>query len=254
MINLIRFAFLAAILLFWQILSPAYKMEFFISTPADIFHSFWGSVQDGSLFYHAGITSIEALGGFALGSAIGMTLGLMLGRFETLAKILDPFLMGFYSLPKAALAPLFILWFGIGLDMKIYLAASIVFFLVFLNTFTGVRNVSREQISILRLMGATERHLITKVVIPSAVTWVFAGLRLSVPYALIGAIVGEIIAANRGLGFLLAHATGEFDTAGTFAALFAIMILALLLNVSVNAIEKALLPWKTVEAEREITV
>src|SRR3546814_7195594 len=122
---------------------------------------------------------------------------------------LDPFIMAFYSLPKGALAPLFILWIGIGMDMKIVLTAAIVFFLVFLNTYTGVRNVSRELIAILNLMGANEPQVLTKVVLPSAVTWVFAGLRISVPYALIGAIVGELMASNRGLGYLLVQAQGQ---------------------------------------------
>src|SRR6202008_4745883 len=107
-------------------------------------------------------------------------------------EIVNPFIMAFYSPPKLALAPLFILWFGIGMDMKIVLTATIVFFLVFLNTYTGVRNVSPELVVIMRLMRANERHLLTKVVIPSAVTWVFAGLRVSVPYSLVGAVVGEL--------------------------------------------------------------
>lgn len=253
-INLIRLALLGAIVAIWQLGAPAGGMEFFISTPSAIWASLSERIMDGSIFYHAGITSVEAIGGFLLGGTIGFLIGLFLGRFEYLAKVLDPFLMAFYSLPKAALAPLFILWFGIGMDMKIILAASIVFFLVFLNTFTGVRQVPREQVAILRLMGAKERHILTKLVIPSAVTWVFAGLRLSVPYALIGAIVGEIIAANRGLGYLLSHATGQFDAAGTFAALFAIMALAVLLNITVNFTERKLLPWKQVEKNRDVSV
>src|SRR3977135_3053933 len=157
----------------------------------------------------------------------GMRVASGVGQTRTLADILDPFIMIFYSLPKIALAPLFVLWFGVGIDMKIILTASVVFFLVFLNTYTGVRNVSRELIAILRLMGASDRHVLTKVILPSAVSWVFAGLRLSVPYALIGAIVGELIAANQGLGYLLADASGQFNTAGVFAALLAIVLLAL---------------------------
>lgn len=252
--NLIRFGILAFIVVVWEVVAPLSDMEFFISTPSAIWRSLAARIADGSLFFHAWITSVEAIGGFLLGGSIGFVVGLFLGRFEYLAKILDPFLMAFYSLPKAALAPLFILWFGIGMDMKVILAASIVFFLVFLNTFTGVRQVSRELVAIMRLMGATERHILAKVVIPSAITWVFAGLRLSVPYALIGAIVGEIIAANRGLGYLLSHATGQFDAAGTFAALFAIMVLAVLLNISVNFIERKLLPWKEIEKSRDVAV
>ena len=108
--------------------------------------------------------------------------------------------------------------------MKIALTATIVFFLVFLNTFTGVRNVSPELVSILRLMGANERHVMFKVIIPSAIVWVFTGLRLSVPYAMIGAIVAEMMAANRGLGYLLSHSSSMFDTAGVFAALVAVIL------------------------------
>jgi NitT/TauT family transport system permease protein len=183
-----------------------------------------------------------------------MVAGILLGRSRLLAEVFSPILAAFYSMPKAALAPLFILWFGIGLSMKVILAASIVFFIVFLNTFTGAREVSPELITILRLMKATERHVLLKIVVPSAIVWVFAGLRLSVPYALIGAIVGEIIAANRGLGYLLAHAAGRFDTPGTFAALFAIVVLSLALNQLVQIAERRLMPWRAAEIRQEISV
>jgi NitT/TauT family transport system permease protein len=250
----LRILLVAFILALWEYASDRYVPAFFISSPTEIGSSFWGSVLDGDIFFHASITAIEAIGGFILGASLGFLVGLILGRQELLAKVLDPFITAFYSLPKVALAPLFILWFGIGLDMKIILAATIVFFLVFLNTYTGVRSVSRELLAILRLMGAKEHQLITKVVIPAALSWVFTGLRLSVPYALIGAIVGEIIASNRGLGFMLSDAAGQFDTAGVFSALLAIVALALLLNVIVKQLEKRLMPWKTSEDSREITV
>jgi NitT/TauT family transport system permease protein len=129
-----------------------------------------------------------------------------------------------------------------------------VFFLVFLNTYTGVRSVSREQLTVIRLMGASERQLVSKLVLPSAITWVFAGLRLSVPYALIGAIVGEIIASNRGLGYLISNAASKFDTPGVFAALIAIIVLTMLLNLAVNLLERVLMPWKEAEEHREVTV
>ena len=145
------------------------------------------------------------------------------------------------------------LWFGVGIDMKIILTASVVFFLVFLNTYTGVRNVSRELIAILRLMG--ERPACPHQGDPaSAVSWVFAGLRLSVPYALIGAIVGELIAANQGLGYLLADASGQFNTAGVFAALLAIVLLALVLNFFVKILEKLVMPWHQDQELREFSI
>jgi NitT/TauT family transport system permease protein len=117
-----------------------------------------------------------------------------------------------------------------------------------------VRDVSKELQSILYLMGAGERHVLTKVVLPSAITWVFAGLRISVPYALIGAIVGELIASNRGLGFLLSNSAAQFDTAGVFAALIAIMALAFTLNTLVRIGERYLMPWKDVDTQREVTI
>ena len=251
----IRAALLGSILLIWELASGTLVPTFFISKPSRIFTVFWSWVQDGSLFFHAGITASEALTGFLVGGTVGMTVGLILGRATRLSEVINPFITAFYSIPKLALAPLFILWFGIGFDMKVALIATIVFFLVFLNTYTGVRDVSRELMAILRLMGAGEKHLLTKVVIPSAVTWVFAGLRISAPYALVGAVVGELVASNRGLGYLLAHAAGQFNTAGVFAALVAIVVLASCLNFAVGWGSRRAMPWRNVEgASREITI
>jgi NitT/TauT family transport system permease protein len=251
---LARIAFLAAILIGWQYGSTILNITFFVSRPTDIAATFVRLVESGAFFYHLSITTIEASLGFLFGSAAGISAGLLLGRLTRLADVLDPFLMAFYSLPKVALAPLFILWFGIGIEMKVILAAATVFFLVFLNTYTGVRNVSVEQLAILRLMGAKERHLVTKVIVPSAFTWVFAGLRLSVPYALIGAVVGEIIAANRGVGYLLSDAAAQFDTAGVFAALIGIVGLAMIFNGFVRLAERLLMPWKIDERYQEVSV
>jgi NitT/TauT family transport system permease protein len=249
-----RIALFVGLMLSWQFGSTLGHLDFYISTPSEIGASFWSLLRSGAFVFHAGITTTEALLGFIIGGTGGVLVGLALGRSTFLADVLDPFLTAFYSLPKVALAPLFVLWFGIGIEMKIILAAVTVFFLVFLNTYTGVRNVSREQLLVIRLMGANERHLLTKVVIPSAFTWVFAGLRLSVPYALIGAVVGEIIASNRGLGFLVSDAAAKFDTAGVFAALLGIVALAMLLNIAVKRTEMWLMPWKTADELREATV
>jgi NitT/TauT family transport system permease protein len=250
----LRVLLLAGFLGLWEAVSGRLVPTFFISKPSRIFTVFWAWVQDGSLFFHAGITATEALAGFVVGGVIGMTVGLILGRATRVSEVINPFITAFYSVPKLALAPLFILWFGIGIDMKIALIATIVFFLVFLNTYTGVREVSRELTAILKLMGAGERHLMTKVVIPSAITWVFAGLRISAPYALVGAVVGELVASNRGLGYLLVHAAGQFDTAGVFAALVAIIILAALLNAAVGYAASRAMPWRNVGSSHEITI
>ena len=253
-IFLLRVGLLVTILLAWQLASGPVIPTFFISKPSAIFTVLAQWVKDGSLFFHAAITATEAFAGFLLGAFAGIAVGLVLGRAKIVADVVHPFINAFYSLPKLALAPLFILWFGIGMDMKIVLVATIVFFLVFLNTYTGVRNVSPEQITIMRLMGAREHHLLTKVVIPSAIAWVFAGLRISVPYSLVGAVVGELVAANRGLGYLLAHSAGQFDTAGVFAALVSVVVLAGILNACVCYLAARAMPWRSNEGDREAFV
>ncbi len=255
-LQLYRVLLAVTVIVVWQLASGTLVAEFFISKPTAIYAALRQLVLTGNLFFHVGITATEAFVGFILGACAGIAAGVLLGRIQFLADLLQPFILAFYSLPKIALAPLFILWIGIGMNMKIVLTGTVVFFLVFLNTFTGVRTVSKELEAILHLMGANERHVLTKVVLPSAITWVFAGLRISVPYALIGAIVGELIAANRGLGFVLANASGQFDTAGVFAALLVIMSLAFCLNALVRLAEIKLMPWKAGESrnEREITI
>ncbi len=247
-----RLVLIAVLLAFWEVAALTFADEFFISRPSAIAGKFAELVVSGRLFLHGGITAAETLAGFAAGAMAGIFVGLVLGRNEWLARLLDPILIAVNSLPKVALAPLFIMWFGIDMGMKIVLTATIVFFLVFINTYNGVRNVDPQLIEILRLMGANERHLMTKVIVPSALQWVFAGLQLSIPYALIGAVVGEIMAANRGLGFLLQDAAGQLDTGGVFAALLGIVILALLLQVAVRLAEKRLTPWRENSETREI--
>lgn len=239
-----RLSLLVIILLIWELVSGALVDKFWVSEPSDIFQSLYTWMLSGELFFHIGITAQEMIIGFFIGAAGGALLGFILGRSEFLAKLLDPFIMALYSLPKVALAPLFILWFGIGIEMKIVFAAVIVFYLVFFNTYAGVKNVDSDLLDNIRLMGATERQILLKVTIPSALNWVFVGFKMSVPYALIGAVVGEITASNRGVGFLISYSAGQFDTAGTFAAVIILMIMAVLLNFGLGVLEKHFLRWK----------
>jgi NitT/TauT family transport system permease protein len=149
-------------------------------------------------------------------------------------------------LPKVALAPLFVLWFGLGVESKVALAAVLVLFLVFLNTYAGVREVDQDLIDGARLMRASRVQVITKVIIPSALSWVFAGLKISVPYALIGAVLGEMLAANQGLGYLVQYSGSQFDTAGVFAVLFVIALLAVVLNFLVELVQHRMQRWRVV--------
>lgn len=182
--------------------------------------------------------------GLAVGGFLGASAGLVLGRSPFLSELLNPVLIAIYSLPKVALAPLFILWFGIDLASKVALVSIIVFFLVFFNTYSGVREVDQRLINTLRIAGATEGEVFRFVILPSAAVRIFTGLRLAVPYALIGAIIAELMASSRGIGYQLQFAAQMFNTSGVFASLLVLMIVALTLNALLTVVERRLLRWK----------
>lgn len=215
-----------------------------VPSPLAIWAHLWKITLDGTLEFHAWITIQETLAGFLIGSIGGIVLGFAIGRYAALAEVLDPFILAVYSVPKVALAPLFVVWFGIGIEMKIVLAAITVIFIVFFNTLAGVRNVDRDLIDAVWLMGAKPRDVLFKVLVPSAMSWALTGVRISIPYALIGAIIGELIASNRGIGYLISSAAAAYDTAGVFAVLIVLTILAMLLNAVVDEIDRRLSKWK----------
>lgn len=228
----------------WHFASGTLINDFYISNPRAVFVRIVEWMADGSLLRHTWSTTYETLLGFAIGALVGIVLGFWLGVHDFASRVLHPFLLFFFALPKPALAPLLILWFGFGPGSKIALAALLVFFLVFYNTYSGVREVDRDYVDVVRLMNGRPNQVFMKVIVPSALTWVLAGVQVSVPFALIGAIVGEMLAANQGLGYLVQYAGAEFDTAGVFAALIAIAVLAVALNKVVDLVEAALQPWK----------
>ncbi|WP_241032430.1 ABC transporter permease [Rhodococcus pseudokoreensis] len=237
-IQLGRIGIVVAILAIWEFISGRWVDEFWISKPSAIWEVLWGWISSGDILIHLQTTLTEMLLGLVFGAVGGITVGFVLGRVEWLAQLLDPIVTAIYSLPKVALAPLFILWFGVDLASKVVLTAVVCFFLVFYNTYAGVRDVDKDLVDVVRVMGGRRSDLLLKVVLPSAAVWIYTGLRLAVPYALIGAVVGEIVASNKGLGFLLARAAGTFNTAGTFAALFILMLIGTLLNFMVDWSER----------------
>jgi NitT/TauT family transport system permease protein len=235
-----------AILFVWQGASGRLVDNFFISNPIDVGRRLAEWTLDGSIFVHLWATIYATTVGFTLGSVIGAVLGIWLGVSPFASRLLNPYLNALNALPKVALAPLFVLWFGLGIDSKIALAAVLVLFLVFLNTFAGVRQVDQDLIDGARLMRATRMQVISKVIVPSALSWLFAGLRVSVPYALIGAVLGEMIASNRGLGYLVQFSGAQFDTAGVFAVLIVIALLAMALNFVVDIVQNRMERWRIV--------
>jgi NitT/TauT family transport system permease protein len=240
-----RLLILAAALVAWEIIGGDYVDTFWISQPSDIYAKLAKWLVSGTLGFQLAVTLQEMLIGFTIGAVAGLVTGFVLGRNEFLSRLLDPFIAAIYSLPKVALAPLFILWFGVDIKPKIVLAAVVVFFLVFYNTYAGVRDVDSDLVDMVRLMGGNRFQILFFVVLPSSLIWIFTGLKLAVPYALIGAVVGEIMASNRGIGYLIEASAGQFDTAGVFAALFVLMIISVTLNELLNRAEGFLLRWKS---------
>ena len=230
----------------WYASSGTLVDSFMISDPVSVAKRTFEWFASGEIYLHMWATIYATLVGFAIGSAAGIVGGVLLGLSPFLSRLLNPYIWAFNALPKVALAPLFILWFGLGIESKIALAAVLVVFIVFVNTFAGVREVDRDLVDSVRLMKASRAQVLTKVVLPSATSWIFVGLKTSVPYAVIGTIIGELIAANRGLGYLVQRAGSEFDTAGVFAALLVIAVIAVIINALVGLFQSRLESWKVV--------
>jgi NitT/TauT family transport system permease protein len=244
---LVRVVLVAVFLTLWEIAADRWIDITFISRPSDIVGRLGDWIEDGTLWTNTWITVQEIVYGFLLGAVAGVLVGFVLASLNFLYRVLDPFMMALYSIPKVALAPLFIVWFGIGMHMKVLLAAVTVFFLVFLNTAAGVREVDRGLIDAVRLMGGTRRDIARKVVLPASMTGVLTGLKVSIPYALIGAVIGELVASNRGLGYLINDAAAQFDTAGVFAALVVLSVIASVLNVFVGLLGRRVNRWKPID-------
>jgi NitT/TauT family transport system permease protein len=249
-----RLALLVCLLGLWQWVSGPLINPLFLSSPLAVVRQFVAWTLDGTLWYHTSITLEETLLGLWYGLLSGILAGLLLGLLQMAAKILDPFLVAVYSIPKIALAPLFILWFGIELPMKVIFVAVTVFFLVFLSTLAGVRNVDQGLVDAVLLMGGNRRDIVLKVIIPAATGSILTGVRIAIPYALIGAVIAELIASNRGIGYLVESSAATFDTTGTFAALLALSMIAGLLNVIVHVIDQKTSRWKAgMTLERKMT-
>lgn len=234
-----------AALVGWQLASGTIVKEFWVSSPLGVLQALVKLAQTGGLAAYTWATVEEAMVGFLFGAAAGMALGLLFGASRLVARVLDPYLIGFYSIPRVALIPLFVLWFGIGFQTKVIFTALLVFFPVFMNTLAGVRDVNHDLIDVIRVMGATRMDTVRKILVPSALVWLFAGLRISAPYALIGAVVGEMFTSNAGLGYLLSASASQFDTASLFATLLVITVLGLLLTAGVAQLERRVLRWQT---------
>jgi NitT/TauT family transport system permease protein len=198
----------------------------------------------GSLYIHVATTLTEVITGLMVGAAFGVVAGLLLGRALLAAGILRPIVVAFYSVPLIALAPLFIMFFGLDMLPKIVLVTIVVFFLLFFNTFAGAASVDNDLIAQIELMGSTPREAFQKVIAPACMVWIIGGMKIALPYALVAATTGEMLAARRGLGFLLSDAASQFDMTSLYAALFILMLLGLAVSEMAAWGERHLLRWR----------
>ena len=163
-----------------------------------------------------------------------------------MAAIIDPYLIAGYGMPKLALAPLFILWFGLGLLSKVVMVISLVFFVVFFSTYTGIREVDRDLVNNARILGANPRHMIRHVLLPSALTWIFSSLRTSVGFALIGAVVGEYLGSHEGMGYVISYAESMFNATGVLAGLLVLMAAVIAIDIALKRLDARFSYWKPI--------
>ncbi|MEU0194006.1 ABC transporter permease [Streptomyces afghaniensis] len=254
LINLVRALLLVGVLGLWEALSRAKVIDpFNFSMPSQIWDQISTWVMHGTALGSLGeqiwYTLYEALLGWVLGVVTGVVLGIALGRITLLADVLGPYIKVLNSIPRIVLAPIFVIWFGLGPASKVASAVVLVFFPVFFNAFQGAREVDRNLVSNARILGASDRRVTLQVVIPSATSWIFTSLHVSFGFALIGAIVGEYIGATKGIGLLVAQSQGTFNAAGVYAAMVILAVVALLAEGLLTFAESRIFRWKPADSE-----
>lgn len=243
-IALLRAALLLVILLAWEWASGRIIRKFWISSPTDILAVLAGWISDYSLFGHVAATLTETALGYVIGAVSGIGCGLCLGLMPRLERITAPFVTALYALPKIALTPLFVILFGIGLESKIVLVACTAFFLILYSTLDGVRDIDSDLVEALEIMGATRGEILRKAVVPATLPWIFTGLRVAVRYAFTAAIIGELMASNQGIGYLIEASAGNYNTAGVYAAVFVLVVFSVLCAELLTRTEASSLRWR----------
>ena len=254
---------LALFIVLWHVLTsptllpPIYFSEashaaFFFGEPLQVLGRLWRWFATGEIYEHLWVTLVETMLSFLIGTVFGVAFGLWLALSPTASAILDPYIKAINAMPRVILAPIFFVWFGLGITSKVALGVSLVFFIVFFNVYQGVREVSPVVLANARMLGASPRQLLRYVYVPSAMSWVFASLHNSVGLAFVGAVVGEYLGSAKGVGYLIHQAEGFFDMNTVVAGILLLTGFALLLDWIVGVAEKRLMVWqpRSVETER----
>jgi len=253
---------LAGVFAFWYamtepgLIPPFYfddptRAKFFFGQPLVVLRKIWIWFSGGTIYLHLGVTLIETLLAFAIGTILGLVLGLWLALSPTASALADPYIKAMNAMPRVILAPIFAVWFGLGITSKVVFGITLVFFIVFFNVYEGVKEVSPVVLANARMLGASGRQLLRYVYLPSATSWVFSSLHTSVGLAFVGAVVGEYLGSSRGVGYLIQQAEGVFDIDTVLAGILVLTLFALILDFIVGQIERRLLVWRPKAAETE---
>jgi len=240
----LRLLLLATVLGMWQLgVNAGWLNPFYVSQPTDVISRLADLVKTRDLYVDMAFTLQNVLVGFVISAVTGIASACLLYKLPSLQKVVDPYILALYSTPRLALAPLFIIWFGIGPASKVTLVVSLCYFIMLLNTYAGLTNVDTRLISQVKMMGGGDWFIFRRVSLPASVPWLLSGTRVGLGFALIGAVVGELIISEHGLGLRISRASGLFDTTGVFAYLVVVAILGMLLDQLVRLLEKALANW-----------
>jgi NitT/TauT family transport system permease protein len=262
-LRLWQFGLLAVVFVFWYAMTkpgllPNFMFEndrqaaFFFGEPLRVIERIWvWFVTDADIYQHLGVTLAETVMAFAIGSAAGLGGGLWLALSPMASAILEPYIKAMNSMPRIILAPIFAVWFGLGMGSKVALGVTLVFFIVFFNVYQGVKEVSPVVLANAKMLGASQKQLLRHVYLPSATSWVFSSLHTSVGLAFVGAVVGEYLGSSQGVGYLILQAEGSFDINPVMAGILVLTAFALALDAAVGRIEKRLMKWQPKVGETE---
>jgi sulfonate transport system permease protein len=261
-LRLWQLVILAVLFTLWQVLAqpdllPPFMWEnpnraaFFFGEPVKIFKVIWVWFSEGTIYQHLWVTLEETALAFVIGSVLGLAVGLWLGLSPTASALMDPYITAMNAMPRVVLAPIFMVWFGLGIWSKVALGVTLVFFIVFFNVYQGVKEVSPVVLNNTAMLGANRRQLLRYVYLPSATSWVFSSLHTAVGMAFVGAVVGEYLGSARGVGYLIQQAEGAFDINTVFAGILVLTAFALVLDVAVTKVERRLLVWRPTQSETE---
>src|SRR5262252_10112881 len=238
-----QLSILAALLLSWQFGVTEASLPYF-SRPSLVLAKLYELLTHEDIYRHMYVTLVEISVGYALGAAFGLVLGFILGRSSFLSAAFEPYIMGLYSIPKIALAPVFIVWLGLGMASKVAVVFVASFFLVFFNTYSGLLSINEELVRLARLMGASWPQTAVRVILPAAAPQIFLGLRTAEPYAVIGAVIGEYIGSSEGLGYFILYASQTYDAPALFAGIIILVAIVFMANFGLSWLEGHVIRWR----------